>query len=238
MEWFKIICVVLDTGVDASGSIVDKVRGSVASVVEEVLEDVIFVLMSGRADDVVVFVVVGIVIVEFAGGVVGNDAVDDVVAGAVFVVDRLAVVTDADFVVEDEVVIDATTIVVEVVDFVVANVVVVGLMVRDVVATGVAVDGVVAAVVEKVDDVVAAGVAFDAVVAKGFVTGLVDNDEVVGEVVTVVVGAVVAEVVVGEAVVVTAVVGADVVVVPVVVVVDEIEDPGVVSLCSTFTSFK
>ena len=237
MEWFKIICVVLDTGVDASGSIVDKVRGSVASVVEEVLEDVIFVLMSGRADDVVVFVVVGIVIVEFAGGVVGNDAVDDVVAGAVFVVDRLAVVTDADFVVEDEVVIDATTIVVEVVDFVVANVVVVGLMVRDVVATGVAVDGVVAAVVE-IDDVVAAGVAFDAVVAKGFVTGLVDNDEVVGEVVTVVVGAVVAEVVVGEAVVVTAVVGADVVVVPVVVVVDEIEDPGVVSLCSTFTSFK
>ena len=53
----------LDAGVDASGSIVDKVIGSVASVVEEVLEEVIFVVGSGRADEAAsVFVVVETVV--------------------------------------------------------------------------------------------------------------------------------------------------------------------------------
>ena len=59
---------------DASGSIVDTVTGTVG----EVLEEIILLVVSGRADDDTVFAEVETVVVEFADGVV-DDTVDDVV---------------------------------------------------------------------------------------------------------------------------------------------------------------
>ena len=188
MELFKIICAAPEAGVDASGSIVDTVTGTVG----EVLEEVFVVVVSGRADDDTVFAEVETVVVEFAGDGVVDDTVDDVVTGVVFVVDRLVVLSDVDLVVEDEVV----------EDFVVDSVVVVSLLVGGAVAVGVVIAGVVTAGV-AMDDVVAVGVAIDAVVTAGVVIASVVNREV---------AAVVAEAVVEEDVV-----GADVVAVGLVV---------------------
>ena len=182
---------------DASGSIVDTVTGTVG----EVLEEIIFVVVSGRADDDTVFVEVDTVVVEFSWDGAVDDTVDEVVTGVVFVVDRLVVTSDVDLVVEDEVV----------EDFVVDSVVVVSLLVGGAVAIGVVIAGVVTAGV-AMDDVVAVGAAIDAVVTTGVVIASVVNREVA--------------VVLAEAVVEEDVVGADVVAVGLVVEMDD----GVVAL--------